>query len=39
LPAHITLFEVFFSRKPHWLTKSLLNVNNRPVDENGNLLP
>ena len=35
----MTPYEVFFGRKPHWLTESLLDVNNAPVDENGILLP
>jgi hypothetical protein len=39
LPAWITPFEVFFGRKPHWLTESLLNVDNKAVDEHGNALP
>jgi hypothetical protein len=39
LPARVTPFEVFFGRKPHWLTASLLNVDNNPVDEHGNELP
>jgi hypothetical protein len=38
LPAQITPFEVFFSRKPHWLTAPLLDVDNDPVDEHGNVL-
>ena len=39
LPARMTPYEVFFGRKPHWLTESLLDVNNAPVDENGIPLP
>jgi hypothetical protein len=38
LPARITPFKVFFGQKPHWLTEPLLNVDNKPVDENRNLL-
>jgi hypothetical protein len=34
----VTPFEVFFSRKPHWITEQLLNVDNQPVDENGSVL-
>jgi hypothetical protein len=39
LPPRVTPFEVFFGRKPHWLTDPLLNVNNQPIDEEGNVLP
>ena len=39
LPARVTPFEGFFGRKPHWLTESLLNVDNQLVDENGVALP
>jgi hypothetical protein len=39
LPAWITPFEVFFGRKPHWLTESLLNVDNEAVDEHRNAFP
>jgi hypothetical protein len=38
LPARVTPFEVFFGRKPYWLTASLLDVNNNPVDEHSNIL-
>jgi hypothetical protein len=38
LPARMTPYEVFFGRKPHWLTEPFLNVDNRRVDENGVLL-
>jgi hypothetical protein len=38
LPARITPFDIFFARRPHWLTESLLNVNNKLVDEHGNAL-
>jgi hypothetical protein len=38
LPALITPFQVFFGRKPYWLTDPLLNVNNQPIDEEGNML-
>jgi hypothetical protein len=34
----VTLFEIFFGQKPHWLSDSLLNVNNQPIDEEGNVL-
>jgi hypothetical protein len=39
LSTWVTPFEVFFGRKPHWLTASLLDVDNNPVDEHGNALP
>lgn len=39
LPARITPYNVFFGRRPHWLTESLLNVDNELVDEHGNALP
>jgi hypothetical protein len=39
LLAQITPFKVFFGQKPYWLTKSLLNVNNKAVDEHRNILP
>jgi hypothetical protein len=39
LPAWITPFKVFFRRKPYWLTESLLNVDNKAVDEHENALP
>jgi hypothetical protein len=38
-PTWITPFDVIFARRPHWLTESLLNVNNKLVDEHGNALP
>jgi len=38
LPARVTPFEVFFGRKPHWLTALLLDVDNDLVDEHGNAL-
>jgi hypothetical protein len=39
VPPRVTPFEVFFGRKPHWLTESLLNMDNQLVDENSNVLP
>jgi hypothetical protein len=39
LPARITPFDIFFTWRPHWLTESLLNVNNKLVDEHENALP
>jgi hypothetical protein len=39
LPPRVTPFKVFFGRKPHWLSDPLLNVNNQPIDEEGNVLP
>ena len=38
LPARVTPFKVFFSRKPYWLTALLLDVDNDLVDEHGNAL-
>ena len=38
LPAYITLFEVWFGRKPHFLQARPLNSNNKPCDINGNEL-
>jgi hypothetical protein len=39
LPARVTPFEVFFGRKPYWLTVLLLDVDNNPVDKHSNELP
>jgi hypothetical protein len=38
LPAYVTLFEVWFGRKPHFLQARRLNSNNKPCDVDGNEL-
>jgi hypothetical protein len=38
LPAYVTLFEVWFGRKPHFLQARRLNSDNKPCDADGNEL-
>jgi hypothetical protein len=38
LPKGITLYKVWFGRKPHWLNKILLNSSNNLINVNGNQL-